>query len=600
MSKKKKQMKLKRIISNNLFMLGLIQRADKLLIPVTLLFTVFGGVLSFVSNTALLRYALNGISEGKSFNELASTIVIWIIISVVYTFSDNAFYNFYYDVRMLEVKKQIHTLAFKKAVAVELGCYENPEYYDKFVKAIDECGNRADSVLGSIENLLFRLIRFSTNVGVIILIDPVLLLFVLIPVCLTPLEAKNARVRYEKKMENDEVNRRKVYSRRTFYLADYAKEMRLTDMPILMLKRFREFGGQIIEITKKYGFTLAAFQYIVVTGNECFVALGATFYAVWQTLGVGKMGYGDCIVVVNSIESVAYTLTNSARVLLNFKENALYIENLRGFLDYEPKIKDGDKELPEKGDIVLENVSFTYDGNSSETLKNISMKIGAKEKIAIVGHNGAGKTTLVKLLLRLYDCEGSIKYGNTDIKEFKVDKYRDIFGSIMQDFSIFALSVEENVLLRRKREGDRETVVDALQKSGLKKKIDSFENGIETMMTREFDDKGEVLSGGEQQKLAIAHIYAKENRFVILDEPSSALDPIAEYEMYNRMQKACADCGMIFISHRLSSAVSADRIYLMENGSVVEVGSHTELMAKNGRYAEMFRRQAQNYAEVAQ
>lgn len=598
MKKKEKQMEFKRIVGNNLFMLALIHRADKLLIPLTLMFTVFSGILSFVSNTALLRYALNGISEGKSFGEISTTIIVWIVLSVVYTLADNAFYNFYYDVKILEVRKRIHTLAFKKAISVELGCYENPDYYDKYVKAIDECGNRADSVLGNIQNLLFRIIRFSTNVGMIILIDPVLLLFVLIPICLTPISAKATKVRFNKKMENDEVNRRKVYSRRTFYLADYAKEMRLTDMPILMLKRFREFGGQIIEITKKYGFTMAALQYIVVTGNECFTALGATFYAVWQTLGVGKMGYGDCIVVVNSIESIAYTLTNSAKVLLGFKENALYIENLRGFLDYEPKIKDGDKSLPEKGDIVLKNVTFTYDGNFKPTLKNVSMKIGAKEKIAIVGHNGAGKTTLVKLLLRLYDCEGSIEYGDVDIKDFKVDQYRDIFGSVMQDFSVFALSVEENVLLRKKRADDDELVINALHKSGLKKKIDSFEKGVKTMMTREFDDKGEVLSGGEQQKLAIAHIYAKDNRFVILDEPSSALDPIAEYEMYNRMQEACKDCGMIFISHRLSSAVSADRIYLMENGSVIEVGDHAELMAKNGRYAEMFRRQAQNYAEV--
>ena len=138
----------------------------------------------------------------------------------------------------------------------------------------------------------------------------------------------------------------------------------------------------------------------------------------------------------------------------------------------------------------------------------------------------------------------------------------------------------------------------ALKKSGIYEKISTLPRGDETVLTREFDEDGALLSGGEQQKLAISHVYSKENRFVILDEPSSALDPIAEYEMYQTMDKACENCGMIFISHRLSSAVMADRIYLLENGEVLEVGTHKELMERNGRYAEMFRRQAENYAEV--
>jgi len=326
--------------------------------------------------------------------------------------------------------------------------------------------------------------------------------------------------------------------------------------------------------------------------------LGATMYAVWQTLGTGNMGYGDCVVAVNAISTVAYTLTNTSERLLKFQENALYIENLREFLNTEPTIRGGETPLPDTGDLVLQSVSFRYEGAQNYALKDVSMRFGARETVAIVGHNGAGKTTLVKLLLRLYDPEGTITYNGTDIRELQLQPYREAFSSVMQDYHIFAVSAAENVLLRPRGEGDEALVHEALDKSGLRQKTDGFPQGIDTMMTREFDKNGEQLSGGEGQKMAIAHVYTKKNRFVILDEPSSALDPIAEHEMYERMREACADCGMIFISHRLSSAVSADRIYLMENGSVAETGSHAELMERNGRYAEMFRRQAENYGEA--
>ena len=203
----------------------------------------------------------------------------------------------------------------------------------------------------------------------------------------------------------------------------------------------------------------------------------------------------------------------------------------------------------------------------------------------------------MKLLLRLYDSAGSITYGGMDIKKLNLSEYRNMFSAVMQDFHVFALSIAENVMLDICKDKDAAVIKEAIEKSGLSGKVASFPMGVDTLMTKEFDIEGEQLSGGEQQKLAISHVYAGKNRFVILDEPSSALDPIAEYEMYDRMMDACKDCGMIFISHRLSSAVLADRIYLMENGRVVESGSHKELMLQNGKYAEMFKRQAMNYVE---
>lgn len=595
---KKLKLPIKKIITNNLFMLKLFQKASGGLLACSITTTLMESLAKFVSNTLLLRFALNSIGTGKQFTSIAIVIFFWLLIRLIITIILSVYNQRFQPKQMKEVKKYLCNIVYEKASIVELECYENPKYYDKFKKAVDECEKRVGEVNTAIKELVACFTGFFSNFTLIVVIDPVLLFFVLIPLLVVPLQAKINKIRYTKTMKITNENRKKDYTRRVFYLADYAKEMRLSEMPDLMLEKFRESGMHIIKIIKEYGFSLAAYGYLITECNRVFAALGATFYAVWKTVVKKAMGYGDCLVVVNSIDNINHTLADSANMFMKFQENALYIENLFDFLNYVPTIKDGKRAMPVAGDIVLNNVSFRYEGVADETLHNVTIKIGAKEKVAIVGHNGAGKTTLVKLLLRLYEPDaGNITYGNIDVKEFQLNEYRDMFSAVLQDFHVFALTIAENVLMDNNNKEDVEKVCTALEKSGLRSKLDSFTEGPNTLLTKEFDEEGAILSGGEQQMLAIAHVYSKNNKFVILDEPSSALDPVAEYKMYNRMMNACSNCGMIFISHRLSSAVMADRIYLMENGKIIESGTHQTLMAQNGKYADMFRRQAINYVE---
>ena len=269
-------------------------------------------------------------------------------------------------------------------------------------------------------------------------------------------------------------------------------------------------------------------------------------------------------------------------------------------MNYEPQMRDLPNAIEaKKGLLKLENVSFKYLGSDKYVLKNVSLELNQNEKIALVGHNGAGKSTLIKLLLRLYDpSEGKITLDGEDIKNIKMKSYRDMFSVVFQDFKLIALPVSENVLMRPKKEGDEERVVEALHLSGAYDRIMQLENGIDTVLTKEFSEDGAVLSVGEGQKIAIAHAFIKDAPYIILDEPTSALDPVAESEMYANMMRVGENKGMVFISHRLSSAVSADRIYMLENGEVIECGTHTELMALNGKYADMFKKQAQNYVDI--
>ena len=202
----------------------------------------------------------------------------------------------------------------------------------------------------------------------------------------------------------------------------------------------------------------------------------------------------------------------------------------------------------------------------------------------------------LKLLMRFYEPEsGSICLDGTDIKEYDLNSYRSSFSTVFQDFKLFSMSVKDNVFLRLPRSGDEDTAIKALTESGIYEKVKGYDKGIDTILTREFDDKGENMSVGEQQKLSLARVFANNSPFVILDEPSSALDPIAEYNMFENMMRATEGRSVIFISHRLSSAVLADRVLLLDNGELVECGTHSELLKQNGKYAAMFKKQAESY-----
>ena len=308
---------------------------------------------------------------------------------------------------------------------------------------------------------------------------------------------------------------------------------------------------------------------------------------------------------VAMVSAVGYIVTCINDALGHFSEAGkfcMYMKSIRDFLKCPIEETIHDAVLPEgnMGEISYENVSYHYAGSSQMIIKGLNLKVRQGEHIALVGENGAGKTTLMKLLMGLYPVsDGKITVGGKDIGEYEPEAYRDCFGTVFQDFQIFSLPICENVLMKApETEEERCIVVDALEKAQFGEVLKKLPQGIDTFLTKEFDEKGFVCSGGQAQKIAIARVFAKNPQVVILDEPSSALDPIAEYNMYCNMMEAAKGKTVFFISHRMSSARMADRILFLENGHIVEEGTHEKLMEKNGRYAEMFRLQAKNYQEL--
>ena len=605
MEKKEKKEKLsfKRNLSNNVYALRMIHEASPVMIPFLLLVSVLDSLSNTLINLYIFKYVLDALKDGVALTEILLTVGIMFTISAGTPILRHIYWQWFYPVAFAKVGCSIQKKLQKKASEVELACYERPEFFDTFIKASDAATERAIKVMETLDELVFALTSVISKVVLVVSVSPIFLPLAVAPAIATIFLGKMMnQLRFDRDMAIKEETRRRGYVRRTFYLADFSKEMRLTDMQSVMMRRMQENTNTLWNISKRYGKKIMRLNPFVYTIPYWAISyLGVVLLSAWFTLEKGTMSVGDCFIVINSITQISSGLEWLFESIINFDQHALYMENVRKFLDYPVAIpEDETAEAPRDfGTLSLRGVGFTYEGAEKSALSNLSFDIKRGEKIAIVGHNGAGKTTLVKLLMRLYDVtEGEILLDGKNIKDLRVSAYRDLFGTVFQDCHLFSVSVAENVLLRGDvTEDDRNAVREALRESDALERVDALENGMDTTVTKEFDENGVVFSGGEAQKIAIARIFAGNCKIAILDEPSSALDPIAESKMYDNMFRACRDKTVIFISHRLSSATMADKIYLFENGAIAECGTHSELLSLGGKYAEMWHKQAQKYVD---
>ncbi len=324
----------------------------------------------------------------------------------------------------------------------------------------------------------------------------------------------------------------------------------------------------------------------------------------------GTYLYLGALAILGKITIGVYSqLTTSGGVLNSSLQGAIYgLQDIvkrcnYGYeivklMEYPPMLQKGSREIPDltlPHEIEFRNVSFSYPNTGVRVLENVSITIKAGERLSVVGLNGAGKTTFIKLLCRLYDTdEGEILLDGVNIRDYDYDEYMKLFSVVFQDFRLLAFTAQDNILLGR--EDSPESVDKLFHKVGLLDKINSLPHGRDTMMFRQFDRDGVQLSGGEQQKLAIARALYKNAPVVILDEPTAALDPVAEYDIYCKFNELVGGKTAVYISHRLSSCKFCDRIAVFSGGTIKELGTHDELVKlPDGVYAEMFHAQAQYY-----
>lgn len=551
----------------------------------------------FITGTYILNYVVSAFEANKKFDELIIGIIILVVGSRIFTYLCELLNSLSSPYFTAKIEKGVKRTLYEKSRDVELSCYETPEFYDKYVKA-------AETVYDDVMNIMNNSIWFLSSILSIALygtflstIDPSFIIFALLPLLTLFVRRISSRLAYKNSVEDKVVNRRRLYTQRTFYMSEYAKEVRLTNAKKLMLKYYDEACEGRINVVKKYALKKSICNMVTEIFVDAILNPIALIYAAYETFVTGDMAIAGCVVIINSISSITRSLMGFIYQYQNARINAMHINDYNVFMNYDIKIKDGEKS-PTVGILELKHVSFAYEGSDKKVLDDVSLIVRPGEKIALVGHNGAGKSTLVKLILRLYDPDvGEITLNGESIKDFKLKEYRDMYATVFQDCKSVALSVKENVIMGADDGESDDRVIEALKNADVYEKICTLPDGIETPLTKEFYEHGAVLSGGEAQKLSLAHAFYKSSPFIVLDEPTSAMDPIAEYKMYERMSKLSENKGVIFISHRLSSAVVADRVYMLENGKIIECGTHKELMEQNGKYADMFKKQAENYID---
>ena len=585
------------VFKNVMFALKLVWEADKKMLIGIFAAEIANNVLSmYVQNILFLKVLLSIIDGNADFKTYFVSLLlffgIYLAVNVVSTFANRT--------KLISTKfvlKKLNNKIFGKAIGLDVSCYENPEFYDRYTRATQVVSSsQYDTLCYCVATITGGIIALICVVTTVTVVNPLYLLFLLPVTLVFAVEHIKSKVVFNLDKEMTTNNRVKAYIQRTILLKEYSKDMRTSNIFAVMLQRFKAAIDANIVILKNYGVRLFLYSMLSSLFSDFIPIIGTYAFAGYQFIYTNTLTISCFSVVLSSINAVRQSTMNIARSYERLTQTALYFQHLRDFFDYKPEITDGGKNAEEFESIEFRNVSFGYPGTGKTILKNISFRIEKGETIAVVGVNGAGKSTLVKLLLRFYDAdEGEILYNGINIKEYNVASLRNAYATVFQDYKNFAVSVNENIMCHECTDEEKKIAEKALRQSGVWDKISSLPMGADTVLTREFDAEGVGLSGGENQKVSVARLFARDFQIAILDEPSSALDPVAEYKMYENLIKVTENKTVIYISHRLSSAVLSDKIIVLSGGEIVESGTHSELMSENGEYCRMFTLQASSY-----
>ncbi len=625
-----------RIVKNNARMFMKVARLTPEYIVGMIAEGMVYGLINF-SGLFFMNELFNAFDKGMTFGEIA---LILGIMSLFYAVSHGFaawYWKYFNPVVKKKLEYKLHREIYEKAIRADLASYDDPEYYNDFIMSMEKAQQNAFDIVENVGKLISRFISIGGVVTIVASIDPISLWLLIGAAAVQTVAGYiSGIIEYKQEKENTPLYRRKDYVCRVFRLPDNSKELRISKMSEKLSEVHADAYDDILKSRIKYGkkYFLLWSVLVELAGNASKLII---MLRMLRLISIGKVLLGGFAAAIHATWRFMWILSDFLERFTKFPKFSLLAEQYFTFVSSEPKMKSGDAHVDEFESLELRNVSFTYDfsnhtrfedikldtsasyrkkkakeaaeGKStdadkkkkapSEALKNVSFKIGKGEKCALVGYNGAGKTTLIKLIMRLYDpTEGVILYNGRDIREYDIEEYRRHISVIFQDYKIFAATVAENVLCRCVEDGDREKITNALERMTFGEKLRSLKNGIDTVLTREFDKDGTELSGGESQKVALARALVSDAELLIMDEPSSALDPKAEYALNKALLDSTEGRTVIFISHRLSTTTIADNIYMFDGGRLAESGTHRELLDANGAYAEMFALQAEKYRSI--
>ena len=502
-------------------------------------------------------------------------------------------------VRLMIIKERI-----AKTLGMEYEALETPEMLDRLQKAKRATAGDWQGVQGMMTYMQVmgvQIISVTIAVAIMTTFNPWIIFIIVVLSFAQFLFFDYIRKKDKKEMWDAMMPhwRKLEYMENVTTDFSYAKDIRLFGMQKYLAKKQIDVYDEELRHwikSRQYWIYNTIFAHGISLLRQLIIIGWLVYSVVFNGLSIGNF-----TLYTASAAAFSNAINEILQALSALRERSAHTDDYRSFMDI-PSADDKAKTIPippaDKYTFEFKNVSFKYRGQEKYALKNVNLTLHAGEKLAVVGLNGAGKSTFIKLLLRLYDVtEGCILMNGTDIRKFDRKEYYELFAPAFQDVMVFAFPVAENVSMKEPFNTDKAEAEKMLRLAGLGDKLDKLEKGVDTELLKVLYDDGVDLSGGEKQKLALARALYKKSKIIVLDEPTAALDALAEFRLYQSFNELVGDRTAVYISHRLSSTRFCDRVAMFKDGEMVEIGTHDSLMEADGAYADMFRVQAQYYVE---
>ena len=606
--------KIKGFFSRLFYIFSLVWQSAPMVLIAMIALCLFDGVLPVIG-AYITSDLLNGISELITANNAGiisedafsamRPLIFLFVLNLIYLFMKRVVTRVSTMVTGIAgelVVNHIKLAIMTKARTLDTASFDNPVFYEKLENANREANMRPIGILNATFSLISALISSVSFVAVLSTLSPlapIVIILAAVPGGIVSIIYRNRNFRYIRFHSKE--RRQMNYYSSLLVNKDRVQEIKILGLSDTFIAKYREAFAKYYSGLKglivKEGMTQIGVGFVSTILNSVlfiYIAYSVIFEG-------GRIGdYSLYSGALTSITTYVATLLTST---VTIYEGTLFINNMIEFMKEESDIVPTEEKplIPERGaphTIEFRNVSFRYPGVDRYVLRDVNLKFEHSESVVLVGLNGAGKSTLIKLLTRLYDpTEGEIYLDGEDLRKYDVKALYNMFGIIFQDFGRYADTISENI-----KYGDvdgnwsDEDVVMAARRAGAEEFINRLPDKYDTPLTRMFEDNGHELSVGQWQKLSVSRAFIKNSDILILDEPTASLDPLAEQEVFDQFAKLSKDKIAVFVSHKLSSAVSASKIVVIDGGTVAEVGNHEELIALHGRYYELFTTQARRYA----
>lgn len=592
-------------LNNFIYALNIERKSNLRLLAITLIKPI-GDIVGTLLNSYAPKYVLSFIEDDLPFNTIIMyTVIICLIMMILDVISTTCYNSFEFEYRKTE--GYVEKKRMDKLFHTDFKNMESPDFLDyaQRAKTALNRGKGFHGVLYQSRNFIAQgtlMILSAALIGIQNLL--MMIIFIVISFGIVKISSfftKRAKIKFSDAMAP--TWRKMNYLESTTKNFDFAKDIRLFNMSNAFFNQLSGVNETYKELNRKHHNRMVLWE--VSLGSVLIVQKILMYTWLVYNVVTGAYQISDFVLYVGLVSTFHASVGYVNWIYSDMRTNSLMINDYRNFVDWKEDRETADEKDGhiteinlDKFEFRFENVSFKYPGHDNYVLKNVNLTIKNGAKLAVVGVNGAGKTTFIKLMMKLYEpSEGRILLNDVDIKEYNREEYFKLFSPVFQNVECFAMPIYQNISFAEEDKTDMNKINEVLEQSGLSEKINSYEKGIHTNLLKIFDKEGIDLSGGEKQRLAMARALYKDGKVIILDEPTAALDALAEDRMYREFENMIHGKTAVFISHRLGSTRFCDKIAMFEDGTIVEEGTHEELMAKNGKYAYMFGIQSQYYDE---